>query len=168
MNKYYIKTFFQNLAKLKKITPSQKDVLIALVSFFGKKGCFPSHLALAVEAGVSPRTVAKVLKEARLRGWIDWTNERIGRRQSSNRYRLTINNDYIKKIRDAVEAIKKKIPVYQCLQRLHKTQRSPYYYIKKERLKLWKTINQPKDGLSPFQRLCRDNLELALKQFQTI
>jgi len=167
MNHFRIKVFFQNLAKLKKITPYQKDVLVSLVSFFGKKGCFPSHVTLAVEAGVSPRTVAKVLKEARLRGWIDWTNERIGRRQSSNHYRFTIDNEYIKKIMNAIEVIKKKTAVFQYVQRLHSTQRSPYYYINKERKKLWKTINQHETGLSLFQRLFKDNPELALKQLQT-
>jgi len=167
MNKFSLKQFFQNLSQLKEITPYQKDVLVALVSYFGKKGCFPSHTTLAVEAGVCPRTVAKVLKEARLRGWLDWTNERIGRRQSSNRYRFIIDNKTIAKIRDAVEAIKKKTAVIQHVHRMHATQRSPYYYIKKARLKLWKNINQPKDGLSPFQRLFRDNPEFALKQLMT-
>jgi len=71
MNKFSLKVFFQNLSQLKEITPYQKDVLVSLVSYFGTKGCFPSHTTLAVDAGVSPRTVAKVLKEARLRGWLD-------------------------------------------------------------------------------------------------
>jgi len=57
---------------------------------------------------ISLPTVAKVLKEARLRGWIDWTNERMGRRQSSNRYRFLIDNKYISKIRNAVDVLKKK------------------------------------------------------------
>jgi len=164
MNKFSLKQFFQNLLQLKEITPYQKEVLTSLVSYFGKYGCFPSHTTLAVEAGVCPRTVAKVLKEARLRGWLDWTNERIGRRQSSNRYRFMIDNKYIAKIRDAVEAIKKKTVVIQRVHRMHATQRSPYYYINKERLKLWKIIKEAKDGLSPFQRLFNDNPELALKQ----
>jgi len=164
MNKFSLKVFFQNLAQLKEITPYQKDVLLSLVSYFGTKGCFPSHTTLAVDAGVSPRTVAKVLKEARLRGWLDWTNHRLGRRQSSNRYRFTIDNKYISKIRDAVEAIKKKTSVFQYVHRLHATQRSPYYYINEERKKLWKKINQHENGLSPFQKLFKENPELALKQ----
>jgi len=165
MNKFSLKVFFQNLSQLKEITPYQKDVLLSLVSYFGKKGCFPSHTTLAVDAGVSPRTVAKVLKEARFRGWIDWTNERIGRRQSSNRYRFLIDNKYIAKIRDAVEAIKKKTPVFQYVHRLHAAQRSSYYYINEERKRLWKKINQHETGLSSFQRFFKDNPELALKQF---
>jgi len=164
MNVFSLKVFFQNLSQLKEITPYQKDVLISLVSYFGKKGCFPSHTTLAVDAGVCPRTVAKVLKEARLRGWLDWTNERIGRRQSSNRYRFLIDNQYISKIRDAVEAIKKKTAVAQYVYRLHAAQRSPYYYIKEERNKLLIKIKQPESGLSPFQRFFKDNPELALKQ----
>lgn len=164
MNVFSLKVFFQNLSQLKEITPYQKDVLVSLVSYFGTKGCFPSHTTLAVDAGVCPRTVAKVLKEARLRGWLDWTNERIGRRQSSNRYRFTIDNKYISKIRNAVEEIKKKTAVFQCVHRLHSAQRSSYYYIKEERKRLWKTINQHENGLSTFQRLFKDNPELALKQ----
>ncbi|EHD12868.1 hypothetical protein CIN_22080 [Commensalibacter intestini A911] len=165
MNTFSLKQLFQNLSQLKEITPYQKAVLTSLVSFFGKKGCFPSHTTLAIDAGVSPRTVAKVLKEARLRGWLDWTNERIGRRQSSNRYRFTIDNKYISKIRDAVKAIKEKSAVFQYVHRLHATQRSPYYYINEERKKMWKKIIEPKNGLSPFQRLFKENPELALKQF---
>jgi len=164
MNKFSLKVFFQNLSQLKEITPYQKDVLLSLVSYFGAKGCFPSHTTLAVDAGVSPRTVAKVLKEARLRGWLDWTNERLGRRQSSNRYRFTIDNKYISKIRDAVKAIKEKTALFQCVHRLHATQRSSYYYIKEERKKLWKKINQHESGLSSFQKLFKDNPGLALKQ----
>jgi len=166
MNNFCLKQFFQNLSQLKEITPYQKAVLTSLVSYFGRKGCFPSHTTLAVDAGVSPRTVAKVLKEARLRGWLNWTNERIGRRQSSNRYRFTIDNKYIAKIRDAVEAIKEKTAVFQYVHRLHATQRSPYYYINEERKKLWKKINQHESGLSSFQRLFKDNPGLALKQLQ--
>jgi len=165
MNSFCLKQFFQNLSQLKEITPYQKAVLVSLVSFFGKKGCFPSHTTLAIDAGVSPRTVAKVLKEARLRGWLDWTNERMGRRQSSNRYRFTIDNQYISKIREAVAALKKKTAVFQYVHRLHATQRSPYYYINEERKSLWKKIIEPKNGLSPFQRLFKENPELALKQF---
>jgi len=164
MNKFSLKVFFQNLSQLKEITPYQKDVLVSLVSYFGKKGCFPSHTTLAVDAGVSPRTVAKVLKEARLRGWLDWTNERVGRRQSSNRYRFTIDNKYIAKIKDAVKAIKKKSAVFQYVHRLHVAQRSSYYYINKERKSLWKTITEPENKLSPFQQLFKNNPELALKQ----
>lgn len=164
MNAFSLKQFFKNLSQLKKITPYQKDVLISLVSYFGKTGCFPSHTTLAVDAGVCPRTVAKVLKEARLRGWLDWTNERIGRRQSSNRYRFLIDNQYISKIRDAVKTIKKKTAVIQHVHRLHGVQRSPYYYINRERKTLLIRVNQPESGLSAFQSLFKDNPELALKQ----
>jgi len=89
----------------------------------------------------------------------------LGRRQSSNRYRFTIDNQYISKIRDAVTALKKKTAVFQYVHRLHATQRSPYYYINEERKSLWKKIIEPKNGLSPFQRLFKENPELALKQF---
>jgi len=164
MNTFSLKQLFQNLSQLKEITPYQKAVLVSLLSYFGKKGCFPSHTTLAVDAGVCPRTVAKVLKEARLRGWLNWTNERFGRRQTSNRYRFTIDQKYISKIRDAVAALKKKTAVSQYVHRLHAVQRSPYYYINKERKTLWKKIIEPENGLSPFQRLFKDNPELALKQ----
>jgi len=64
------------------------------------------------------------------------------------------HNKYISKIRDAVEAIKKKTAVFQYVQMLHATQRSPYYYINEERKKLWKKINHHEGGLSSFQRSC--------------
>jgi len=91
-------------------------------------------------------------------------NERVGRRQSSNRYRFTIDNKYIAKIKDAVKAIKKKSAVFQYVHRLHVAQRSSYYYINKERKSLWKTITEPENKLSPFQQLFKNNPELALKQ----
>jgi len=61
-----------------------------------------------------------------------------------------IDKEYIKKVMNAIEVIKKKISVLQYIQRLYGAQKSPYYYINKERLKLWKIIKKPKNRLSPF------------------
>lgn len=92
---FHLKTLFSALAQSREINWNQAAVYLALISFKEREGCFPSHATLAVESGVSERTVRNALREARKRGWIDWTNERYGRRQSSNCYFFLISNDYI-------------------------------------------------------------------------
>lgn len=164
MNKFSLKVFFQNLAQLKEITPYQKDVLVVIVSFIGKDGCYPSYPTIAAQAGVCVRTVAKVIKEARLRGWLDWTNVRNGRRQSSNRYHFTVSWEIFKKIKEDLKEQIKNFALFQRVQRMHGTHRSPYYYINKERFKLFSTIKKPENHQSTFQKLFQENPELALKQ----
>lgn len=167
MNYFRLKVFFKTLAQFNQINNNQAAVYCALLSFFGKKGCFPSYTTLAVEAGVCERTVGNALREARLRGWIDWTNQRNGRRQSSNHYRFLISNDYINKVLNGLQQLKQKTADIQRFFSQQNLPGSPYYYIKKSSLKLWKIINKPEKKLSSFQKLFKDNPELALKQLQT-
>lgn len=67
------------------LTPSAKAVYLALASHADRQGgsCFPSHATLAVETGLSERTVKRCLDELRDAGAVEW--KRTGR---SNRYRI--------------------------------------------------------------------------------
>lgn len=136
----------------------------ALISFNGREGCFPSHATLAAESGVSERTVRNALREARKRGWIDWTNERHGRRQSSNRYRFLISNDYINKVLSGIKRLKRKTTELSDFFRRQNLPGSPYYYIKKEAKSLWETVEEPSERLTPWQRLYQTNPQMALNQ----
>jgi len=164
MNKYSLNTFFSSLAIFHQITKDHKDILIALVSFDGKDGCYPSHATLASRVGVCERTVRNALNIARENGWISWTNERQGTRQSTNRYRFLVTMEQIKQIRSAFEQLKGKTAKIQRFFRRQNLPRSSYYYINKERLTLSNTLNQLKNKLSPFQSLFQINPDLALQQ----
>lgn len=163
---YRLKALFSALAQFREINRNQEAVYHALISYHGRKGCFPSHATLAVEAGVCERTVRNALREARLRGWIDWSNQRYGRRQTSNHYRFTISSDYINKVLGGIRQLKEKSAAIQDFFRRQNLPGSPYYYIKKEARKLWITIEKPEDGLSSWQRLYQENPEAALAQFR--
>jgi len=165
MNTYRTKQFFLALAKFGKITKHQRDVYLAVLSFFGKDGCFPSHAKIADEAEVCERTVRNALKEARLRGWIDWTNEWTGRFQSSNHYRITVASKYINKILNHIRDFKNQDAKIREFFRRQQVPRSPYYYIKKYKEKFWIKINEPEIGLSAFQRL---SIEEQIRQLQSI
>lgn len=162
---FRLKAFFEALARFHQINNNQAAVYKALISYRGREGCFPSHATLAAESGVSERTVRNALREARKRGWIDWTNERYGRRQSSNRYRFLISNDYINKVLSGIKRFKRKSAELSDFFRRQNLPGSPYYYIKREAKRLWKTVEEPSEKLTPWQRLYRDNPEAALAQF---
>lgn len=105
---YLVNKFFSKLAYLKQINPYQKAVMEALLSFFGRDGqCYPSIALIAQTAGVCETTVKKTLREFRLRGWIDWTNTRKGRRQSSNHYQIKLTHKKIITLLNAVRDIKR-------------------------------------------------------------
>lgn len=163
---FRLKAFFETLARFRRISPHQARVFQALLSFSGSQGCFPSHATLAIEAGVSERTVRNALREARLRGWIDWTNERIGRRQSSNRYCFTLTSDYVNSVLNGLREMKKKTAEISDFFRRQRLPGSPYFYIKKEAKRLWETIESSSEKLSPWQKLYQDNPEIALAQLQ--
>lgn len=162
---YRLKALFSALAQFREINRNQEAVYRALISYRGREGCFPSHATLAAESGVSERTVRNALREARKRGWIDWTNERHGRRQSSNRYRFLISNDYINKVLSGIQRFKRKSAELSDFFRRQNLPGSPYHYIKKEAKRLWKTVEESSEKLTPWQRLYRDNPEAALAQF---
>lgn len=165
MNTYRTKQFFLSLEKFNKITKHQRDVLLTLLSFFGKDGCYPSHAKIAEEANVSERTVRNALKEARLRGWIDWTNKWTGRFQSSNHYRITVSSKYINKILNHIRDFKNQDAKIRDFFRRQQVPRSPYYYIKKQKEKLWIRIKEPEISLSAFQKL---SIEDQIRQLQSI
>lgn len=164
---FRLKAFFEALARFKRINQNQAAVYKALVSYRGKHGCFPSHATLAVESGVSERTVRNALREARLRGWIDWTNERRGQRQSSNRYKFLISAEYANRVLSALKRMKQKSREICDFFRRQNLPGSPYFYIKKASQKIWNGLEQPSDGLTPWQRLFRDNPEAAMNQYLT-
>ncbi|OOL16768.1 hypothetical protein AL01_09460 [Bombella intestini] len=164
---YRLKALFSALAQFREINRNQEAVYRALISYRGREGCFPSHATLAAESGVSERTVRNALREARKRGWIDWTNERYGRRQSSNRYRFLISNDYINKVLSGIKRFKRKSAELSEFFRRQNLPGSPYYYIKKEAKRLWETVEGPSEKLTPWQRLYQENPEAALAQLQT-
>lgn len=162
---FRLKAFFEALACFHQINNNQAAIYKALLSYHGRLGCFPSHATLAVEAGVSERTVRNALREAKLRGWLDWSNERQGRRQSSNRYRFLINNEYINKVLSGIQSFKQKTAELSEFFRRQNLPGSPYYYIKREAKRLWETVEEPSEKLTPWQRLYQDNPEAALAQF---
>lgn len=160
--KFRLKTFFDLLARFKEITPAQERVYQALVSFSGSDGCYPSHCTLALEAGVCERTVKKALKEAQLRGWIDWTNTRKGRRQSSNHYVFTVTTHFINEIINGISKVKHKTAEISHFFRVHGMHGSPYYYIKRYLKRVWNHIETPPPKLSRWQELFQTNPEAAL------
>ena len=161
---YRLKTFFSALARFGEINNNQAAVYQALVSYQGSQGCFPCHATLAAEAGVSERTVRNALREARYRGWIDWTNQRSGRRQTSNRYRFTIKSDYLNKILNAIRWYKRKTAEICMFFRRHNLPGSPYFYIKQAGKRLVDKIERPHSGLSPWQQLFQANPQAAIAQ----
>lgn len=161
---YRLKVFFEALAQFREITPHQARVYRALLSYFGRDGCFPSHATLAFESGVSERTVRNTLREGRLRGWITWSNARVGRRQTSNRYTITISAAYVNEVLNGLHRLKRKIPVICAFFRRQGMPGSPYFYIKRETSRMWKTFQEPSERLTPWQQLFRDNREAAMAQ----
>lgn len=162
---FRLKVFFEALARFHQINNNQAAVYKALASYHGRLGCFPSHATLAVEAGVSERTVRNALREARLRGWIDWTNERQGRRQSSNRYRILLTASYINRVLSGLQRYKQKSAEISAFFRRQNLPGSPYFYIKQTAKRLWKTVESPSDGPTAWQRLFQVNREAAIAQF---
>ncbi|MUG05573.1 hypothetical protein GM556_08540 [Bombella sp. ESL0378] len=161
---FRLKVFFEALARFHRINHSQAAVYKALVSYHGRLGCYPSHATLAAESGVSERTVRNALREARLRRWIDWTNERVGRRQSVNRYRILLTDEYINKVLNALHRFKRKTAEISEFFRRQNLPGSPYFYIKRASQTIWKQLDPPSNGLTPWQRLFRDNREAAMAQ----
>ncbi len=165
---FRLKDFFETLVKFHRITPHQGRVYQALLSYFGNKGCFPSHSTLAVESGVSERTVRNALREARMRGWITWTNKRIGRRQTSNLYQITVSSTYVNEVLNGLRQLKRKSAEISHFFRRQNLPGSPYFYIKKASQKIWNGLEQPSDGLTPWQELFRDNREAAMAQLRAL
>lgn len=161
---YRLKAFFEALAQFREITPHQARVYQALLSYFGRDGCFPSHATLAFESGVSERTVRNTLREGRLRGWITWSNTRVGRRQTSNHYTITLSSSYVNEVLNGLRHLKQKTAVICAFLRRQRLPGSPYFYIKRETLKVWKTLQEPSERLTPWQQLFRDNREAAMTQ----
>lgn len=161
---YRLKTFFDALAQFRQINRNQAAVFKALVSYRGTTGCYPSHATLAAEAGVSERTVRNALREARLRGWIAWTNQRLGRRQTSNRYRFTVTAQYLNQVLSGIRQYKQKTAELCQFFRRQNLPGSPYFYIKRAALRLWERIEPPSNSLSPWQRLFQENPQAALAQ----
>ncbi|MBS1089934.1 helix-turn-helix domain-containing protein [Gluconobacter wancherniae] len=82
------------LTQAHKITGKAHIVLMALASFQGHKGLFPSHESIASRAGCSVRTVIRSLETAYSLGIVERTRQRIRRSgrvvNGPNRYRLLI------------------------------------------------------------------------------
>ena len=165
---FRLKAFFETLVQFRRITPHQGRVYQALLSYFGNKGCFPSHSTLAVESGVSERTVRNALREARMRGWITWTNKRIGRRQTSNLYQITVTSTYVNEVLNGLRQFKRKSAEISHFFRRQNLPGSPYFYIKQASQTIWQRIEKPPEGLSPWQKLFRDNREAAMAQLRTL
>lgn len=165
---FSLKAFFDALAQFRQINRNQAAVYKALLSYKGRCGCFPSHATLAAEAGVSERTVRNALREAKLRGWIDWTNERQGRRQSSNRYLFLVTAEYANRVMAGIRQFKAKTAELCQFFRRQNLPGSPYFYIKKASQKIWNGLEQPSDGLTPWQKLFRDNPEAAIAQYRAL
>ncbi|WP_255883810.1 helix-turn-helix domain-containing protein [Staphylococcus xylosus] len=165
---FRIKAFFNALARFKQISHSQLAVYKALISYNGRHGCFPSHAILAAEAGVGERTVRNALREARLRGWIDWTNERRGCRQTANRYLFLITAEYANKVMAGVRQYKEKTAELTQFFRRQNLPGSPYFYIKQASQTIWRRMEKPPEGLTPWQKLFRDNREAAMAQLRTL
>lgn len=129
---YKVNRFFEKLRYFQKISPHQKCVIDALLSFFGKNGIAnPSIPLIAQSAGVCETTVKKTLREFRCRGWIDWRNTRKGRRQSSNVYTITILGEAVDKLLQLGEKVRLKSKVIRQFFSRHRIHNSPYYEIKR-------------------------------------
>jgi len=80
------------LTQSRQITGKAHIVLMALASFQGHKGLFPSHESIAGRAGCSVRTVIRALETAYSLGIVERTRQRIRRAgrvvNGPNRYRL--------------------------------------------------------------------------------
>lgn len=163
--RFRIKTFFETLARFRRITPHQARVFQALLSFSGVAGCFPSHATLAAEAGVSERTVRNTLREGRMRGWIDWTNERVGRRQTSNRYRVTLSAEYVNDVLNGLRKFKQKTAEICAFFRRQMLPGSPYFYINRARQNIWKRVEQAYIQPTPWQKLFKENPQAAIAQY---
>lgn len=84
------------LTQSRTITAKTHLVLLALASFEGQRGLFPSHESIAARAGCSVRTVIRALETAYRLGIVERTRQR--RRASCrivngpNRYRLILTD----------------------------------------------------------------------------
>ena len=166
---FRLKTFFDALAQFRQINRNQAAVFKALVSYRGAAGCFPSHATLAAEAGVSERTVRNALREARLRGWIDWTNQRQGRRQTSNRYRFTVTAQYLNQVLSGIRQYKQKTAELCQFFRRQNLPGSPYFYIKRAAQRLWEKVEPPQNsGSTAWQRLFETDPAAAIAQMRAI
>ena len=67
------------------LRPYTRLVLLVIDTYMGKQGdhSFPSHRTLSLETGLSVSTVGRALREAKDKGFIEWTRPRFG---SSNHY----------------------------------------------------------------------------------
>jgi hypothetical protein len=76
------------------LTPGRRDALVALLSFLGPDGLYPSDETVGKRAGVSARTVRRARTDARALGLLTWQPTRklvAGRwRQGSNRYEVLL------------------------------------------------------------------------------
>lgn len=166
---FRLKQFFNGLVQFKRINPYQGRVYLALLSYRGKTGCYPSHATLAAAAGVCERTVRKALAEARLRGWIEWTNERHGRRQTSNRYQFTITVQYLNQVLNGLRDLARKTAEICEFFRRHDMPGSPYFYIKRAAQRLWEQVEPPQNsGPTAWQRLFETDPAAAIAQMRAI
>ncbi len=165
---FRLKAFFETLVQFRRITPHQGRVYQALLSYFGSRGCFPSHSTLAVESGVSERTVRNALREAQMRGWITWTNKRIGRRQTSNLYQITVSSTYVNEVLNGLRQLKRKSAEISHFFRRQNLPGSPYFHIRKASQTIWRQMEKPPEGLTPWQELFRDNREAAMAQLRAL
>lgn len=173
VNKILFYRFLDVCVDGKLISSNYARVIKKLISYNGVQGCFPSLQTLCEATGYSKMTVCRALAVAREAGWIDWTNERTenGQRLSVNHYWVTITckamNDIIKRHGRIKGLVTKMAEVSHSLL-VNQVARSSYYYINKLRLKRWLNKNHVKKieeaSLSPFQRLFKENPQLALQQ----
>lgn len=79
-----------NLSRLQ-VTPNEKLVLLVLADKADENGhCWPGVLYLSTKSCLSPRTVLRLLKGFRNKGWLKRNRRRKGYRRTSNEYWLEL------------------------------------------------------------------------------
>lgn len=81
-------------AKVRNFSPRERDALLALESYRGRGGLYPSHARIAERGGCKPKTVQRAVRQAEHLGLLTSHERREWRRgrwvRTSNSYRLTV------------------------------------------------------------------------------
>ncbi|QCE35852.1 helix-turn-helix domain-containing protein (plasmid) [Acetobacteraceae bacterium] len=138
------------------------------------KGCFPSQATIASFAGVTDRTVRNSLSKLKNMGWISWTNTRLGRRQSVNRYIFTLSRQIIHAVLSGIEKFKAKTAEIRDLFRRKNVPPSASFIFNNRRTSMNSTVrsvakkilNEAQgldEDLSNFQRLSKEEMMKQLR-----